>query len=102
MCIDESGAVLCDHEDESRAQWRSRPLVAGRAAGAVEDFDAGFFRISPREAEFMDPAQRMLIEVAYEGLEAHERTVSIVELPHGCTRDPAFELPGLQALAPST
>jgi acyl transferase domain-containing protein len=32
-------------------------------------FDAPFFSITPKEAKAMDPPQRMLLEVAYEGLE---------------------------------
>ncbi|KAI2998093.1 hypothetical protein CAN33_0028820 [Aspergillus niger] len=32
-------------------------------------FDAGFFRISGKEAEAMDPQQRLLLEVVYEALE---------------------------------
>jgi acyl transferase domain-containing protein len=32
-------------------------------------FDAGFFRISPREALAMDPQQRLLLEVTWEALE---------------------------------
>ena len=35
----------------------------------VDQFDAGFFRLSPRDASVMDPAHRMFLEVAWEAME---------------------------------
>jgi acyl transferase domain-containing protein/NADPH:quinone reductase-like Zn-dependent oxidoreductase/short-subunit dehydrogenase len=58
------------------AYFDPRPSTPGklssRFGGFVDDihgFDAGFFRISPREALRMDPQQRMLLEVSAEAIE---------------------------------
>ncbi|KAE8153458.1 hypothetical protein BDV25DRAFT_136914 [Aspergillus avenaceus] len=47
--------------------------VQGKSYLLSEDyrrFDASFFNINPREAEGMDPQQRMLLETVYEALES--------------------------------
>jgi surfactin family lipopeptide synthetase A len=35
----------------------------------VDQFDCGFFKLSPREASFIDPGQRLFMETAYHALE---------------------------------
>lgn len=49
----------------------SRPnyVRAGAVLEGIEEFDASFFGMSPREAEMTDPQQRIFLEVAWEGLE---------------------------------
>ncbi len=48
--------------DRSITEW-------GGLLDGVDEFDAGFFRISPLEAEFLDPQQRLLLEMGWRALE---------------------------------
>ncbi|MFB9831249.1 beta-ketoacyl synthase N-terminal-like domain-containing protein, partial [Actinoallomurus acaciae] len=51
---------------------RGRPGTVANHRGAflqdVDRFDSGYFGIPPREAEFLDPQHRMLMEVAWEAM----------------------------------
>jgi amino acid adenylation domain-containing protein len=46
-----------------------RYVKAASVVDDVEMFDAGFFGYSPREAELLDPQQRLFLECAWEALE---------------------------------
>jgi len=52
----------------------------GGFLGAIDQFDAGFFGLSPREAAFMDPQQRLLLQTAWEAIDDGGETV---DLAHG-------------------
>ncbi len=61
---------------DAEAFYDPDPMIPGRMTtkwgGFLSDiagFDAEFFGITPREAEAMDPQQRMVLEVAWEALE---------------------------------
>src|SRR5687767_3224238 len=72
-------------ELETGLEWAGAPNFVP-AFGALEDvypFDASFFRMSRREAEFLDPQIRLLLECAVEAMEdggqlgAAERNVGV-------------------------
>ncbi|MFI6893880.1 SDR family NAD(P)-dependent oxidoreductase [Streptomyces sp. NPDC050256] len=57
-----------------------------KVAACIEDidmFDAGFFGMSPREAELMDPQQRLFLEHCWRAVEAGGYDPRIVSVPVG-------------------
>ena len=55
--------------DARNAKELEKATTRGYFVDAIEDFDAAFFGISPKEAEQMDPQQRLSLEVSWEALE---------------------------------
>ncbi|QDG75024.1 SDR family NAD(P)-dependent oxidoreductase [Labrenzia sp. PHM005] len=70
--LDLGGTVITPVPSD-RWSWPDGFRPQGAAYGGfLQDparFDAAFFRISPHEAEAMDPQQRILLELAWHGLE---------------------------------
>ncbi|KAL3454186.1 hypothetical protein BJX65DRAFT_317904 [Aspergillus insuetus] len=49
---------------------RFKERVAGNFISDIDQLDYGFFGISPREATYMDPQQRIALQVAYQAMES--------------------------------
>ncbi|HWW20528.1 MAG TPA: type I polyketide synthase [Steroidobacteraceae bacterium] len=45
-------------------------VLRGGCLDSIEELDAGFFSLSPREAELIEPQQRLMLELAWESLES--------------------------------
>ncbi|MEA2491981.1 MAG: polyketide synthase PksN, partial [Acidobacteriota bacterium] len=54
---------------ERRLQYGSAAKYRGGFIDDVDKFDSLFFNISPREAEMLDPQERLFLEVAWEAIE---------------------------------
>jgi len=67
------GRDCIDDIPEYRFKGRRQPENMGKYRGGfienVDKFDSLFFNISPREAEAMDPQERLFLEVAWEAIE---------------------------------
>ncbi|HXH38620.1 MAG TPA: SDR family NAD(P)-dependent oxidoreductase [Thermoanaerobaculia bacterium] len=64
-CIEEIPA----ERHERRLQHGSNERYRGGFIDGVDKFDSLFFNISPREAEMLDPQERLFLEVAWEAIE---------------------------------
>lgn len=62
------GPAPCGRWDDRRLREHEFPRRGGFLEG-IDRFDAAFFGISAREATYLDPQHRMLLEVAWKALE---------------------------------
>ncbi|WP_438431731.1 beta-ketoacyl synthase N-terminal-like domain-containing protein [Gorillibacterium sp. sgz500922] len=55
--------------DDFGSQAEGKTFKKGGYLDRIDTFDAGFFHIAPSEAKYMNPLQRVFLELAYEAVE---------------------------------
>ncbi|MFJ1268719.1 SDR family NAD(P)-dependent oxidoreductase [Legionella lytica] len=62
----------------SRWDWRNLTVQWGGFMESVDQFDASFFNISPREAELIDPQQRLFLQTVWKTIEDAGYTSNVI------------------------
>ncbi|TQV86004.1 non-ribosomal peptide synthetase [Aliikangiella coralliicola] len=71
-----------DYYSEDRTQEGVHLSKLGGFMKGVDEFDAKFFNISPREAEILDPQERIFLQHAWMAVEDAGYTRASLQIPH--------------------